>query len=178
MAGTKTKSTFKENKDMIQNYILQKFPDVVDLYTSLMSRSERKIVEPYYTSPARQCIRCNQVKPISDFFEECFWCKNCASEVKARQREYQRKYQQRPGVKTRQKEYGYRPDVNARQKEYQRKYQQRPGVKTRQKEYRQRPGVKERLEEYRQRPENIARQREYQRKYQQRPGVKARQKGI
>ena len=69
-----------------------------------------------------------------------------------------RKYNQRPEVKERRREYarGYyhRPEVKERMLEYARKYNQRPEVKERRREY---------MREYWQRPEVKERQRERKR---------------
>jgi hypothetical protein len=65
---------------MTQNSVFQKFqefPDLVDLYSSFMSSSERKIIEPHYTLP-KPCTRCKQIEPTSDFYDENHsWCKDC-----------------------------------------------------------------------------------------------------
>ena len=44
------------------------------------------------------------------------------SNTKAKQKEYQKEYYQRPEVKAKQKEYNQRPEIKAKQKEYQKEY--------------------------------------------------------
>src|SRR3989344_77373 len=66
---------------------------------------------------------------------------------------------QRPGVKEKLRKYNRRPDVKAKKKEYAKEYFQRHEVKAKQKEYQQRPEVK-------------AKKKEYAKEYFQRPDVR------
>src|SRR3989338_7360077 len=90
---------------------------------------------------------------------------NRRPEVKAKKKEYAKEYFQRHEVKAKQKEYQQRPEVKAKKKEYAKEYFQRPDVRGRRSEYRQRPEVKERRSEYNreyvQRPEVRAKKKEY-----------------
>jgi len=106
----------------------------------------------------KKCSCCKKLKDETEFNRSKdglqYYCKIC-----------NQKYQQRP-------------EVRQRQKEYRQEYYQRPEVKQYQKEYRQeyyqRPEIKQRYKEYYQRPEVKQRQKEYYQKYQ-RPEVKERQ---
>ena len=88
-------------------------------------------------------------------------CSN--KKLKAKRKEYQKEYNQRPEAKARKKEYRQTPEYKAKQKAY----YQRPEVKARRKEYQ-----KEYQKEYYQTPEAKARKKEYR----QTPEYKAKQK--
>src|SRR3989344_5662507 len=101
---------------------------------------------------------------------------NRRPDVKAKKKEYAKEYFQRHEVKAKQKEYQQRPEVKAKKKEYAKEYFQRPDVRGRRSEYRQRPDVIGRRSEYRQRLEVKERRSEYNREYVQRPEVRAKKK--
>src|SRR3989344_1952950 len=101
---------------------------------------------------------------------------NRRPDVKAKKKEYAKEYFQRHEVKAKQKEYQQRPEVKAKKKEYAKEYFQRPDVRGRRSEYRQRPDVRGRRSEYRQRLEVKERRSEYNREYVQRPEVRAKKK--
>ena len=119
-------------------------------------------------------------------------------ERKAKQKEYDKKYHQKPENKARLKARTSTPEHKAKEKEYDRAYNQRPEVKARKKRWsrtpenkairREReltPKYKAKAKERRAKPENKAKQKEYDstperkayfKKYQQLPKYKAGQK--
>jgi hypothetical protein len=80
------------------------------------------------TSPPRFCIDCNQPTVTA---QRCRKCRVLdyirRPKVKARRREYGKKYRQRADVKVRRREYRQQPGVKAKEREYER----RPHVKLR-----------------------------------------------
>jgi 5-methylcytosine-specific restriction endonuclease McrA len=100
------------------------------------------------------------------------YCEGC---VKAKWKEYHKKYRQREEVKAKKKEYmkaymkaySQQPEYKARLKVYHKEYY---------KEYHQQPENKARAKELRQQPEYKARLKVYHKEYYQREEVKARVK--
>lgn len=129
----------------------------------------------------KQCMKCSNRKPFDDFYmrngKPESPCKSCtrarqreyesSPTIKAKNREYLRKYRQVPKNKKRAKLLGYRRSQKPEAKKRRREYLQRPDIKAGKREYHReyakRPGVKERFREsarkHRQHPENRKRNR-------------------
>lgn len=116
-----------------------------------------------------------ELRKIKELQKEriCSVCKKKLPKNASNSRKYHKKC-----AKIKRKEvytkYNQRPDVKERVREYNKKYHQRLDVKKRVREYRQRPKVKKRIEEYYNRPEVKKKIEEYYTKYNQRPEVKKR----
>ena len=65
------------------------------------------------------------------------------------------------------KAYNRRPEVKEKNRQRMKEYNERPKVKKKRREHNQRPEVKAYQKEYRQRPENREKNKEYQRIYRQ-----------
>jgi len=123
----------------------------------------------------KRCIKCGQVKPVSEFHKNKGHNDGLSSYCKECKKEYYKEYH---------KEYLQRPEVKQHRKEYKKEYRQRPEVKKqlqkRKKEYRQRPEVKKHRKEYRkeycQRPEVKKHIRKQRRKYYKTPNGKLAKK--
>jgi len=106
-----------------------------------------------------RCWHCGQ--PRKEIHETL----TCGSEecvtvaLKRREKAQQRNADAKAKLREKNREYSQRPEVKARAREYMREYQR---------EYTKRPEVKARRREYNQRPKVKARTREYQREYRQR----------
>lgn len=114
---------------------------------------------------------------------------------KGKDKDYHKKYHQRPEVKARKKEYfneyKKRPEVIAKRKKYLDEYNKRPEVIARKREYSRRsdikakrkiydrtPDILAKKKEYRNRPDVKARRSEYAKKYGNRPEVLARRRRL
>ena len=134
----------------------------------------------------KRCIKCGQVKPVSEFHKHkghndglSSYCKECKKEY---YKEYHKEYLQRPEVKQHRKEYFQRPEVKKHRKEYMKKYykKNKDYISKQHKKYYKNPEVKQRYKEYKkeycQRPEVKKHIRKRRRKYYKTPNGKLAKK--